>query len=99
MLGFTSVIYLSSAFCIHVGGSKCAAAEMAPSPRAASCPVTQSHAAATAAYSVTILKNIPRAKSTKITKSCDLIYCFGYYKNTVIISESSSRQGAGEIVS
>ena len=78
----------------HMYSSRCA-----PSPRAVSCPVTQSHAAATAAYTVTILKNIPRVKSTKITKSCDLIYCFGYYKNTVIISESSSRQGAGEIVS
>ena len=71
--------------CQHMYSSRCA-----PSPRAVCCPVTQSHAAATAAYTVAILKNIPRAKSAKITKSSDLTYCFGYYKNTVIISESST---------
>ena len=47
---------------------------------------------------ITILKDIPRVKSPKTTKLMCIIYCIGYYKNSVIIFQSTSRPTAGDYV-
>ena len=47
---------------------------------------TFSHTAPLIAVTIRIIKHIPTAKSTEITYLMDLIYCFGYCKNIVMIS-------------
>ena len=71
----------------------CALATRARPPGAA-----PRHAAPLIPRIITILKNIPRAKSHKTTKLLYLIYRFGYYKNSVNIFQSTFRPAASDRV-